>query len=116
MAEFRAICHTTCYKFLTIWHPGDVYEGERDPGKHFSADGKLGKPVPPAEPGFDPRSNKELIAECKKHPHNFTVPRSWPRKKIWAKLQDLEIFASKDALTNPEKKPNLMAAMAKKKK
>jgi hypothetical protein len=32
----RYICHTQCYKFSTLWKPGDVIESEEHPRQHFS--------------------------------------------------------------------------------
>ena len=98
---YRSICHTKCYWLNNLWKPGQVYEGEIEPGKHFNADGKLDKPLPPANPGDDPRSNAELKMVLKKQ-HNFTVPTKWLRKQIWGKLKDLELAVSKDALTNED--------------
>jgi len=94
-------CHTKCYAFETLWKPGDVYEGEEDPGKHFSVSGEQEIPPPPPTPGDDPRSNKELKAALAAPPFNFKVPTSWPRKKYWQKLFDLENSYARDAQTNP---------------
>lgn len=32
----RYVCHTQCYKFSTLWKPGDCIESDEDPGQHFS--------------------------------------------------------------------------------
>jgi hypothetical protein len=108
----RKTCHTKCYAFDTLWIPGDIYEGEEDPGKHFSDSGEVEIPPPPPNPGDDPRSNAQLKAALKAHPFNFTVPSSWPRKKIWQKLRDLENAYDRDESTNPnpEKVTSIPAA------
>ena len=95
---YKAICHTKCFWLDTLWQPGEVYEGEFEPGKHFNADGKLDKPLPPANPGDDARSNAKLKDELQKH--NFKAPTKWGRKQLWAKLKDLEMARDKDELTD----------------
>jgi hypothetical protein len=100
MAEYRAVCHTQCYWLNTLWRPGEVYEGNLEPIHHFSVDGKLDKPIPPPEPGLDPRPNKVLRAELIRAPFNFDAPKSWPRKKLWSKLQEFERAEEMDELTS----------------
>jgi len=100
---YKAICHTKCYWLDTLWDVGEIYEGEVPPIKHFSQDGVNPDPPPPETFGDDPRSNIELIAALKKHPYNFTAPKSWSRKQIWAKFKELERAWEIDALTNPDK-------------
>lgn len=111
--RYRAICHTPCFWLDNLWSPGEIYDGDIEPGKHFSQDGDRGFEKPPESPAFDKRSNVELTAILKSE-HNFTVPRNWNRKQIWSKLQSCELNASKDELTNPnpEKKPNITSALA----
>jgi hypothetical protein len=100
MAEYREVCHTECYWLNTLWHVGEVYEGNLKPEFHFSEDGKLDKPLPPPEPGLDPRSNKVLRATLRKAPFNFDAPKEWSRKKVWAKLQEFERAEEMDELTS----------------
>ena len=105
---YKAICHTKCYWLETLWQIGEVYEGVYEPGKHFSADGKLDNPLPPPDAGADKRSNKE-IREILKSKDNSTKPKSWSRKKLWAALNEFETAEGKDELTNPGTKPNVRA-------
>jgi len=96
----RKTCHTKCYVFDTLWSPGDIYEGKQDPGKHFSHDGKLDKPLPPSGPGDDPRPTTEL-RKILKDKFGSTKPSSWQRKQVWTALRDFETAESRDASTNP---------------
>ena len=105
--QYKAICHTKCYWLETLWEVGEVYEGDILPNKHFSLDGSNPNPPPPEIHGDDPRSNLELRIALKKHPYNFTVPKSWSRKQMWNKLKDIERSWELDALTNPEEKPRV---------
>ncbi|OEU68391.1 MAG: hypothetical protein BBJ57_02175 [Desulfobacterales bacterium PC51MH44] len=99
--KYRATCHTKCYWLHNLWQVGEVYEGNEKPNKHFNADG-IAPEVPPPTPMDDPRPTVELKTTLEKHPFNFTVPEEWKRKEIWAKLQEMELMASKDALTSDE--------------
>ena len=110
---FKAVCVRRCFKFNTLWKPGDVYEGVDDPGKHFSTEEDYEPDVPPRVPGDDPRSNDELRKALKAHPFNFTAPKSWNRKQIWAKLRDLEHAASKMAEEDDGPKMNITASARK---
>ena len=98
--KHKATCHTTCYKFETMWQPGEVYEGDQDPGKHFSPDGVKDPSAPPPDAGSDPRSNKE-IRNILQRKYNSTKPKSWNRKKLWAALQEFEMAEGQDEATNP---------------
>ena len=90
MSEFkyRGICHTTCYWLDTLWEIGEVYEGNIPPNKHFSEDGKKDAALPPPNAGSDRRSNLELREAIEDFGVN--VPKSWTRKKLWARLKELE--------------------------
>jgi hypothetical protein len=96
--KFRKICHTKCYKYETLWDVGDVYEGDEDPGKHFSDDGINTKPEPPKLACDDPRSTV-LMVKILKETFGVTMPKSRGRKKIWAKLHEMEKAAAQDEQT-----------------
>ena len=96
--KYRKICHTDCYKFSTLWLIGDIYEGDEDPGKHFSDDGLPPDDIPATAGPDDPRSTNELIKELKTK-FGVTMTKARGRKVIWAKLKDLEDKAAKDAQT-----------------
>ena len=100
MGEFKATCHTECYKYSTLWKPGDVYEGNEDPGKHFSRDGKKHGATPPPTAGEDPRPTIEL-RKILKDKYGSSKPSSWSRKQIWAALKEFETAESRDEVTNP---------------
>lgn len=100
--KYRAVCHKECYWLENLWKPGEIYEGEMPPGKHFSLEGEEPPEEKPIDPGVDPRPTKEL-KEKLSSAFNFKVPGSWSRKQIWYKLKDMEIAESKDELTNPSK-------------
>ena len=102
---FKKICHTQCFKFDTLWKPGDIYEGNDDPGKWFSEDGTPEAPNAPQISTDDPRSTDQLIRDLK-NKFGVTMPKTRGRKIIWAKLHDLETQASQDENTQdlaPEK-------------
>jgi len=96
--KHRKICHCTCYKFQTLWQPGDIYEGDEDPGKHFSDDGEAPDGAPAQTPMDDIRSTDELINELK-NKFNVTMTKARGRKAVWNKLRDFEEKAAKDAQT-----------------
>ena len=98
--KIRGVCHTRCYWLETLWEPGEVYEGSDPLCKHFSADGKLDKPIPPPHPGDDPRSTN-TIRNILKDKYNSDYPKHWSRKKVWAALIDFETMGSRDETTNP---------------
>ena len=104
--KFRATCHTRCFWRDTLWEPGEVYEGDEPPNKHFNETG-VSPEKPPPEAADDPRSNNELRAALKKHPFNFTAPSKWTRKQVWAKLREMEAMYEKDAVTSPRQIPNM---------
>ena len=96
----KSVCHTKCYWRETLWDIGAIYEGSSPPPERwFSSDGKVEHPPPPPIPGLDPRSNVELRESLKKHPFNFSAPKSWTRKKLWEKLNDFEIDLARDKAT-----------------
>ncbi len=101
MAKYahRGICHTPCYWKETLWIVGDVYEGDDPPNKHFSSDGEKDPEAPPPDAGSDPRSNLQLRKDLKEHPYNFTAPKSWTRKQMWAKFHEVDRALELDALT-----------------
>jgi hypothetical protein len=99
--KYRATCHTKCYWLNNLWQPGEVYEGNEKPNKHFNSDG-VAPEVPPPTPMDDPRPNIELRDTLAKRPFNFVAPDKWTRKELWGKLKEMELAASKDALTNEE--------------
>ena len=101
--KYSATCHTKCFWLNNLWMPGEVYEGNEEPIKHFNQSGKA-PDLPPPDAGSDKRSNVQLRAALKKHPFNFTAPTKWIRKQLWAKLQELELAASKDALLSEDEK------------
>jgi hypothetical protein len=105
--KYRATCHKKCYWKENLWQVGEIYEGNDPPNKHFSTDGRAPKGEP-IDAGQDPMPNVEIKKRLKKHPFNFTVPRKWTRKQMWAKLKEMEIMESKDALTN-EDEPEFVA-------
>ena len=100
---YTAVCHTKCYWLETLWDVGETYTGDIPPNKHFSDTGVNPNPPPPETVGDDPRSNIELRKALKRHPYNFTVPKSWTRKQMWGKLKDMERSWELDAATNPDK-------------
>ena len=97
---FKKVCHTTCYKFNTMWNPGETYEGEEDPGKHFSDRGVPKPELPPDDAGMDPRSTGE-IRHILKTKYNSTKPGTWTRRKLWTALRDFEEAEARDESTNP---------------
>jgi hypothetical protein len=97
--KYRAVCHTKCYWLNNLWSPGEVYEGDIEPGKHFSADGK-NPGAPPPSAADDPRSNVEL-RKILKEKYNATKPQNWSRKQLWQALRTLETAEAQDELTNP---------------
>ena len=101
--KYSAICHTPCYWLETLWIVGDVYEGDIEPIKHFSQDGKIDKPVAPKMAGDDKRSNVQLRKVLTDS--GFKPPKTWTRKQLWAKVCEIETAISKDALTNPSEYP-----------
>jgi hypothetical protein len=101
--KYSATCHKVCYWKENLWQIGEVYEGNDPPNKHFSKDG-IGPKEEPIDAGQDPMPNVEIKKRLKRHPFNFTVPRKWTRRQMWAKLKEMELAASKDELTNPEDK------------
>ena len=103
--KFKKVCHTKCYKFATLWKPGDVYEGDADPGKHFSDDGEPDAHLPPPGPGSDPRTTAQ-IREILEKRFNSRKPQSWTRKQLWHALRDYEEKAERDELTNPTEDSN----------
>ena len=101
--KYKAICHTKCFFKNTLWAPGEVYEGNDPPNKHFNEDGKVHGALPPRDAGMDKRSNEELRAILKKK-FGSTKPKSYPRKKLWQTLKDFEAAAARDAATPEEDK------------
>ena len=101
--KVRSVCHTKCWWGQTLWDVGDVYEGSSPvpapADRWFSSDGKVERPEPPPVAGLDPRTNVELRESLKKHPFNFSAPKSWTRKKLWEKLNDFEIDLARDKAT-----------------
>ena len=97
--RYKAICHTKCFWLDTLWEVGETYEGDIEPGKHFSESGKPDADLPPMDAGKDPRSTNELKEILYKA--GFDVPEEWTRKQVWKKLTDAENAISKDELTNP---------------
>ena len=63
--KFSATCHTKCYWLNNLWQPGEVYEGNHEPNKHFNQSGKAPE-LPPPDAGSDPRSNVQLRKDLKK--------------------------------------------------
>lgn len=98
--KYEATCHTKCYWLDNLWEPGEVYQGNEKPGKHFNQSGEAPE-LPPPAPVDDPRSNRELKAALLDK-FDFKAPTKWVRTQIWSKLRDLELAASKDALTSGE--------------
>ena len=68
--KFTAICHTKCYWGETLWHIGEIYEGNMPipppADRWFSADGTTDNPEPPPIAGLDPRTNDELRVALKR--------------------------------------------------
>ena len=95
--KYQAICHTACYWLETYWEPGEVYQGDIPPNKHFSQDGKIDRVVLPRDAAADPRSNDELREFLKSH--NVRIPNNAARKTLWGKVNAIELAAEKDALT-----------------
>lgn len=96
---YRGICHTTCYWLETLWNPGEVYEGELPLCKHFSEDGKKDPELPPPDPGADPRSTA-TIRKVLKNKYGSSHPSSWPRRKLWEKLNEFETAQERDEATS----------------
>lgn len=101
--RYRSICHNKCYWKENLWMPGEIYEGEDPPGKHFHSEGEDAPEEEISEPGTDPRPTVKL-KQILKDKFNFNVPMSWTHRKTWMKLRDMEISSSKDNLTNPSMK------------
>ena len=99
--KYSGTCHTKCFWLDNLWKPGEVYEGDHKPNKHFNSTG-VSPEIPPPTPQDDPRSNKEFRDELKGL--GFTAPSKWNRKQLWFKIKELEVAMAKDALTNPEDK------------
>lgn len=97
---YRATCFRECYWLENLWKPGEVYEGNVPPGKWFNIEGTPEPELPPDDAGSDPRSNDEIRATLKEK-YGASRPKSWPRKKLWADLHDLEMRNEKDESTSP---------------
>lgn len=96
---YRAVCHTKCYWLETLWKPGDVYEGEFVPNKHFSEDGKIEPNLPPPDHGADRRSTKE-IREILETVYDSHYPTDTKRKVLWRALNEFETATDRDFATS----------------
>ena len=94
---YKGICHTKCYWLNTLWDIGETYEGDLPLIKHFSDDGTKDAALPPPKAGSDPRSNAVLREEIEMM--GVSVPKNWSRKKVWARLKELQEAEARDAIT-----------------
>ena len=106
---YEAVCHTKCYWLETLWQVGEVYKGSVEPNQHFSKDGKIDNPLPPPDAGADPRSTKTII-KVLKNKYASTNPKSWSRKKLWARLHEFETLQEQDEATS-EAEPTIFSAL-----